>query len=75
MGDRSSVGRDEGHGREALGDADRACDGRDIGLSRRTWSARILCELQISSLSLYMEMPEAHANPNAKLVMRVPNMF
>ena len=40
----------------------------------RTCSARILCDVQISSLSLYMEMPEAHANPNAKLVTRVPNM-
>jgi hypothetical protein len=28
----------------------------------------------MSSFNLYMEMPDAHANPNAKLVMRVPSM-
>ena len=41
----------------------------------RTWSARILWLLQISSLSLYIEMPLAHAKPNANDVIRVPNIF
>ena len=31
--------------------------------------------LQISSLSLYIEMPLAHAKPNANDVIRVPNIF
>ena len=42
---------------------------------RRTCSASILCELQMSSFSLYIEMPDAHANPNAKEVRRVPSML
>ena len=41
----------------------------------RTWSASILWLLQISSLSLYMEMPLAHAKPKAKDVIRVPNIL
>lgn len=41
----------------------------------RTWSASILWLLQISSLSLYIEMPLAHAKPKAKDVIRVPNIL
>ena len=46
-----------------------------LGFVGRTWSARILWLLQISSLSLYIEMPLAHAKPNANDVIRVPNIF
>ena len=46
-----------------------------LGFRGRTWSARILWLLQISSLSLYIEMPLAHAKPNANDVIRVPNIF
>ena len=49
------------------------CDG--FRVRGRTWSARILWLLQISSLSLYIEMPLAHAKPNANDVIRVPNIF
>ena len=41
----------------------------------RTWSASILWLLQISSLSLYIEMPLAHSKPKAKDVIRVPNIL